>query len=69
MLFPYKQHFFIADPSFLELFDVDPADRDLEEIGRDFARPRRREALARLVEKIVRGRKPEPLRRRPRVRG
>lgn len=47
-LFPYRHQFFVAEAEAVKELGLDPDDPDWERIGRDWARPRDREAWERL---------------------
>ena len=55
-LLPYRRHFFIVEPPYLRSIGLDPDDPDWDRIGRDFVRPRDREAWTRIAREAVRAR-------------
>lgn len=48
-LFPYQQHFFVADGGAVRELGLDPSDPDWERIGWDWVRPLDAEAWERLA--------------------
>ncbi|MBN1652920.1 MAG: hypothetical protein JXA30_04010 [Deltaproteobacteria bacterium] len=48
-LLGYRSQFLIVEPYYIEALGLDPEDPDWERIGRDWARPRDREAWTRLT--------------------
>jgi len=53
-LIPYRKHFFLCQSDYLKALGLEENDPDLLKVGNDFFKPKDKEALLRVMEKIKR---------------